>query len=105
GGIFYQLDFSNVGGLVMPLVIQFEFDDGTREIKRVPAQVWSRNNVKTSKVFSFDKKVVAVTLDPFLETADCDMGNNHWPSKIEESRFEIYKRRRRYEMLPEGLDD
>ncbi|MCD4711230.1 MAG: M1 family metallopeptidase, partial [Bacteroidales bacterium] len=41
GGIFYQLDFSNVGGLVMPLVIQFEFDDGTREIKRVPAQVWS----------------------------------------------------------------
>ena len=105
GGTFYQLDFSNVGGLVMPLVIRFEFEDGTSEIRRVPAQIWSRNNLKTSKVFSFDKKVVAVTLDPFLETADCDMGNNRWPPKIEESRFEIYKRRRRNEMLPEGLDD
>jgi len=100
GGTWYQLDFSNVGGLVMPLVIQFEFEDGTTEIKRIPAEIWSRNNLKTSKVFSFDKRVVAVTLDPFLETADCDMSNNHWPTKIEEGRFEIYKRSRSNGMQP-----
>jgi hypothetical protein len=100
GLTFYQLDFSNVGGLVMPLVIQFEFEDGTSEIQRIPAEIWSRNNLKTSKVFLIDKKVVAVTLDPFLETADCDMSNNHWPKQIEESRFEIYKRSRGDGMQP-----
>jgi hypothetical protein len=100
GGSWYQLDFSNIGGLVMPLVIQFEFEDGTSELKRIPAEIWSRNNLKTSKVFSFDKKVVAVTLDPFLETADCDMSNNRWPATAEESRFEIYKRSRGEGMQP-----
>ena len=92
GYIFYQLDFSNLGGMVMPLILQFEFADGSKEIKRIPAEIWSRNNLKTSKVFVFDQKVVSVTLDPFLETADCDTGNNHWPPMIEESRFELYKR-------------
>jgi len=89
---YYQLDFSNHGGLVMPLILQFEFADGSKEIKRIPAAIWSRNSLKTSKVFVFDKEVLAVTLDPYQETADCDMGNNHWPPKIEESRFELYKR-------------
>jgi hypothetical protein len=91
-GTFYQLDFSNVGGMVMPLVIRFEFADGTREIKRIPAEIWNQNNLKTSKVFLLEKELVSVTLDPFQETADCDMGNNHWPPRIEESRFELYKR-------------
>ena len=91
-GTFYQLDFSNVGGMVMPLVIRFEFADGTREIKRIPAEIWNQNNLKTSKVFLFEKELVSVTLDPFRETADCDMGNNHWPPRMEESRFELYKR-------------
>jgi hypothetical protein len=91
GDYFYQLDFSSLGGMVMPLVIEFTFEDGESTIKRVPAEVWSRNNLKTSKVFRFTKKVSAVTLDPFLETADCDTGNNHWPQKMEQSRFELYK--------------
>jgi hypothetical protein len=92
-GAFYQLDFSNVGGMVMPLVIQFEFADGSREIKRIPAEVWNQDNLRTSKVFLLEKEVVSVTLDPFLETADVDMGNNHWPPHIEENRFELYKGR------------
>lgn len=92
GYYYYQLDFTNVGGMVMPLIIEFEFSDGEKEIDRVPAQIWSRNNKETSKVYMFEKKVVSVTLDPFLETADCDLGNNHWPPRIEESRFELFKR-------------
>ncbi len=89
--IYYQLDFSNLGGMVMPLILQFDFADGTSEIKRIPAEIWSRNNLKTSKVFVFDQEVVAVTLDPFQETADCDTGNNHWPPETVENRFELYK--------------
>ena len=92
---YYQLDFSNRGGLVMPLILRFEFAGGETEVIRIPAQVWSRNNQKISKVFIFDKEVVSVTLDPFLETADIDTGNNHWPARLEEHRFELYKSSRR----------
>jgi hypothetical protein len=90
-GTFYQLDFSNVGGLVMPLVIQFEYVDGTKEIKRIPAQIWNQNNLKTSKVFLLEKELAGVSLDPFQETADCDLANNHWPPRIEENRFELFR--------------
>jgi hypothetical protein len=90
-GIIYQLDFSNVGGLVMPLIIRFEYEDGSTEIQRVPAQVWSQNNLKTSKVFLLEKKLAGVTLDPYLETADCDLSNNHWPPRIEKNRFELFQ--------------
>ena len=92
GGTYYQLDFSNLGGMVMPLIIQFEFASGKTELIRIPAEIWNRNNLKTSKVFKFDDQVMSVTLDPFLETADCDMGNNHWPPKNKENRFELFKR-------------
>lgn len=91
GDYYYQLDFSNVGGLVMPLVLQFEFEDGTSELVRIPTEIWSRNNKKTSKVFRFKNRLTSVNLDPFLETADCNTENNHWPPRKEESRFELYK--------------
>ena len=92
GGYYYQLDFTNVGGMVMPLVIEFKFEDGSSEIKRIPAQIWSRNNKEVSKVFWFDKRVKGVRLDPNLETADCNTGNNSWPPSMEKNRFELYKR-------------
>ncbi|MCK5694235.1 MAG: hypothetical protein KAI08_15335, partial [Bacteroidales bacterium] len=90
-GFIYQLDFSNVGGMIMPLVIQFEYADGTSEIKQIPAEVWNQDNLHTSKVFLLEKKLSGVTLDPNLETADCDLSNNHWPPRIGESRFELYR--------------
>jgi len=92
GGYFYQLDFSNRGGMVMPLVLQFTFENGERELIRIPAEIWSSNNLETSKVFRFDSRVTSIELDPYLETADCDMGNNYWPSRKEENRFELFKR-------------
>ncbi|MDX2431968.1 MAG: M1 family aminopeptidase, partial [Bacteroides sp.] len=91
GEYFYQLDFSNLGGLVMPLVIEFTFEDGGKVVKRVPAEVWSKNNLKTSKVFRFQNKVVEVTLDPFMETADCNTENNLWPPRMGENRFDLFK--------------
>ncbi len=86
-----QVDLENIGGMVMPLVLQFTFTDGSTEIKRVPAEIWSRNNLKTSKVFVFDKEVESVLFDPYEELADCDTENNHWPRKVTRTRFELYK--------------
>ncbi|WP_167619223.1 M1 family metallopeptidase [Maribellus sediminis] len=90
---FYQLDFKNVGGLVMPLIIKFEFTDGTEEVQRIPAEIWRKNNEEVSKLFMFNKEVKQIMLDPFYETADTDMDNNYWPERQQPSRFQVYKSR------------
>lgn len=92
---YVQINFKNVGGMIMPLIIQFSFSDGSSEIRRIPAEIWSRNNLETSKVFPFEKEISSVELDPFLETADCDLFNNNWPRKSTPGRFELYKYRMR----------
>ncbi|MCB9080418.1 MAG: M1 family metallopeptidase [Lewinellaceae bacterium] len=88
---FYQLDFTNVGGLVMPIILQFEFTDGTTEIQRIPAEIWRLDNEKVSKVFAFAKPLQRVTLDPYAETADTDTENNQFPRQLAPSRFELFK--------------
>jgi hypothetical protein len=88
---FYELKFRNVGGLVMPLIIQFNFVDGTSEIKRIPAEIWRLNEWEVSKVFPFAKEVKSILLDPMRETADINEENNYWPRQFSPSRFELFK--------------
>lgn len=88
---FYELKFRNVGGLVMPLIIQFNFVDGTSEIKRIPAEIWRLNEWEVSKVFAFNKEVKGIVLDPIRETADINEENNYWPRQFTPSRFELFK--------------
>lgn len=90
GYTFYQLDFENVGGLVMPIILEFTFDDNSKEVVRIPAEIWKSNNYNVSKVFVFQKAVKSVVMDPFLETADTELDNNSWPSKVVPSRFNIF---------------
>jgi hypothetical protein len=87
----YQLSFENIGGLIMPIILEFEFTDGTTEIVRLPAEVWLRSEAMFTKVFWFKKQVKSVVLDPFLETADTERNNNYWPQHQEPSRFNLYK--------------
>lgn len=91
---YYQLDFTNHGGLVMPLILEYEYSDGTKEIERVPAEVWRYRENAISRVITSEKEIVAVTLDPFLETADVDISNNYWPPRAKPSRFKLFKQRR-----------
>ena len=88
---YYELQFSNIGGLVMPIILEFTYTDGTQEIVRIPAEIWKRNNEKIKKVFILDKELMNVKLDPFLETADVDLNNNYWPARTEPTRFQLYK--------------
>ncbi|MES2455514.1 MAG: M1 family metallopeptidase [Bacteroidota bacterium] len=90
---FYELSFSNVGGLVMPIILQWTFKDGSKEIDRIPAYIWRKNEYKVTKVFAKDKEVVSVQLDPYRETADIDENNNAWPRKLTPSRFELFKQK------------
>ncbi len=92
---YYELEFTNLGGLVMPLILEFEYTDGTKELIRIPAEIWKRNAKQIKKVFISDKELVSVVLDPFLETADVDRNNNYWPPRIEPTRFELFKEKER----------
>ncbi|UKT63304.1 M1 family metallopeptidase [Pedobacter mucosus] len=87
----YELSFSNKGGLVMPVIVEFTYKDGTKEIDRIPAQIWRHNELKTSKFYVKDKEVESILLDPLRETADIDTSNNAWGGKIKESKFKVYK--------------
>jgi hypothetical protein len=91
---YYQLSFKNIGGLVMPLVIEFEFKDGGKKIERVPAEIWRKNAEKVSKVFVFDKAVKRVVLDPHHELVDANYDNNtqYVPTVFE--KIEVTTRRK-----------
>ena len=88
---YYELQFSNHGGLVMPIILEFEYISGEKEEIRIPAEIWKKNTEKISKVFILDKELSSVTLDPFLETADVNRNNNYWPPRLEPTRFQLYK--------------
>lgn len=89
----YELSFSNKGGLVMPLIIEWTFKDGTTEIDRIPAQVWRLNETKVVKTFLKNKEVASIQLDPLRETADINTANNSWNKLPEPSRFTIFKQK------------
>ncbi|MFC4209970.1 M1 family metallopeptidase [Pedobacter lithocola] len=88
---FYELNFSNKGGLVMPIIVEFTYKDGSKDIDRIPAQVWRHNELKTSKFYVKDKEVESILIDPLRETADIDTSNNTWGGKAKESKFKVFK--------------
>ncbi len=88
---FYLVEFSNVGGLVMPLILKLDFEDGTTEEMKLPAEIWRFNTKKTSKLIVTKKVLKSVTFDPREELADCDVENNHWPRRLLKTPFQLYK--------------
>ncbi|MCP4234547.1 MAG: M1 family metallopeptidase, partial [Aestuariibacter sp.] len=90
---YYVMEFSNLGGLVMPIILEMTYADGTTEELRIPAEIWRRTPKAVSKlvVTDKDKELVSVTVDPYWETADVDVENNHYPRQIIPSRIEAYK--------------
>jgi hypothetical protein len=91
GRHFYELDFRNIGGLVMPLILQLSYQDGTKEVRRYPAEIWRYNNTKITKVVMTDKPVAAFMVDPYMETADVDMSNNGSSLDVPPTRFQAFK--------------
>ncbi|HVG38558.1 MAG TPA: M1 family aminopeptidase, partial [Pyrinomonadaceae bacterium] len=91
GQNFYVIELKNVGGLVMPVILQLDYADGTKEELRIPAEIWRYNHAQVSKMIMTAKEINSVTLDPHLETADADLSNNSFPRRPVKSRFQLYK--------------
>lgn len=89
---FYQVTFEKPGGLVMPIIVELEYVDGSKERHTFPAQIWMKNDKEVTKVFRTTKAIKKITLDPDLETADIDTSNNSWPKK-DDSKFDKFKQK------------
>jgi hypothetical protein len=86
----YEITYNKPGGLVMPIIVEFNYTDGTKERKTYPAQIWRYNDKEVTKVFSSDKEIQNIVIDPDLETADVDTSNNSFP-KEKANKFDKFK--------------
>ncbi len=91
GLLFHVINVRNVGGLPMPLILELEYADGTIEERRIPAQIWQKNDEVVRAMVLAEQPLVRVTVDPRNECADVNMSNNHWPPRVVRSRFEVFK--------------
>ncbi|MFN7688151.1 MAG: M1 family metallopeptidase [Sphingobacteriales bacterium] len=87
----YELSVSNKGGMVMPVIVEWTFKDGTKEKETVPAAVWMANEQNFKKAFRKSKEVVSIVLDPNLETTDINVNNGRWPSQSTPTKFQLFK--------------
>ncbi len=92
GKNIYQLKLQNKGGLVMPVIIEWTYADGTKEIERLPAQIWRLNEKEVSRVFMKEKEVVNIVIDPNKELPDVNLENNAFPRSGEGSGFDNFKK-------------
>lgn len=91
GTNFYVVDLKNIGGLVMPVILEIEYVDGSKEELRMPAEIWRYNNTDVSKLIMATKEIRSIALDPHLETADADLSNNYFPRRPVKIRFPIFR--------------
>nr|WP_315158117.1 M1 family metallopeptidase [uncultured Flavobacterium sp.] len=85
---FYEVEFNKPGGLIMPILVELTYEDGTTENFKYPAQIWRKNNDTAKKVYATSKAIKKIQIDPKLETADIDVTNNSWPKAEVKSKFE-----------------
>jgi hypothetical protein len=85
---FYEVEFNKPGGMMMPILVEITYEDGTVENFKYPAQIWRKNNDTARKVYATEKAIKKIQIDPKLETADIDVTNNTWPKEIVKSKFD-----------------
>jgi hypothetical protein len=98
---FYVVELRNLGGLVMPVILQVDYADGTGEEIRIPAEIWRYNHALARKLILSEKEIRSIVLDPHLETADTDLDNNAWPPRPARSRFQLFKEEKRANPMQE----
>ncbi len=86
----YEVEFEKPGGLVMPIIVELTYEDGSTERVTYPAQIWMKNDNKVTRVFASTQEITSIKVDPDLETADVDTSNNSWPKK-EADKFDKFK--------------
>ena len=85
---FYEVEFNKPGGMIMPILVEITYEDGSKQNFQYPAQIWRKNNETAKKVYATEKAIKSIQIDPKLMTADIDVTNNSWPKTEEKSKFD-----------------
>jgi len=85
---FYEVEFNKPGGMIMPILVEITYEDGSKENFQYPAQIWRKNNTGAKKVYATEKAIKSIQIDPKLLTADIDVTNNSWPKTEQKSKFD-----------------
>ncbi|CAN5331734.1 M1 family metallopeptidase [soil metagenome] len=88
---FYRFTFSNLGGLVMPVILKLDYTNGTNETIRISAEIWRKNAKTVTWQYVSSKQIKGAELDPMWETADADRGNNVYAGAITPTTLKISK--------------
>lgn len=92
GEFAHLVRVKNVGGLIMPLVLDIEFTNGRKRRLEIPPEIWRSGKEEVKIPFISNRKVREVVLDPDNAFADADLSNNIFPREIEEGRFKLKPR-------------
>jgi hypothetical protein len=92
GKNIYEITLKNKGGLISPVIIEWTYKDGSKEIERLPAEIWRLNETEVKKVFMKEKEVTNIVIDPGSETADINSGNNVFPKRPQANKFDQFKK-------------
>jgi hypothetical protein len=85
---FYEVEFNKPGGMIMSILVEITYEDGTKDNYQYPAQIWRKGNESAKKVYATEKRIKSIQIDPKLLTADIDVSNNSWPKVEEKSKFD-----------------
>ena len=88
---FYEVTFNKPGGIPMPLIVEYSYADGTKELITYPAEIWRKSDKEVKRVLSTEKEILGIVVDPKAETADIDTTNNTWPKAETRSEFDSFK--------------
>lgn len=78
-GTDYLLTFINKG-FPFPLKFEVTYEDGSKERKELPVEIWQRGN-RWIFLLQTDKKPKRIEIDPERIVSDIDLSNNIWENK------------------------
>ena len=84
---YYIFEFSNEGGLIMPIPLEITYEDGNKELIRIPVEIWRKNPRKTKWLKRSKIKITQAIIDPFWEIGDTEIENNYYPTRLIPARL------------------
>jgi hypothetical protein len=100
---YYIFEFSNKGGLVMPIPLKITYEDGTKELIRIPVEIWRKNSKKTKWLKRSKLKITQAIIDPYWEIGDTEIENNYYPTRLIPTRLKPHASRSNPKNLMQDL--
>ncbi len=88
GRHIYQITVARKGAVVVPLVVDAVYADGSRSSHRLPAQIWFGNREDFTYEYRSDRRVVAFYLDGQRLLPDMNRADNLFPNPGKARVFE-----------------